>query len=477
MEIAVLGAGDQDWPSLSRTRDLYLQALKSRHNVHLVDVIEDAGGDIDAIVNFGGKSGWNALFQERVCPIIFVLHGGAVLDTYFIYKHLNITRKCDFFIGNCEADRNVIGSLSVAGLQPIVEALRLPVAPFGISDRAKADVRSGLGVATNELLIVAVSRLVPQKNIHLALRSLRRALDLNPDLRFKFAIVGNFWSDYRVLKNRSLNYAEWLRGELFRLGLEDKCILFPANLERAEVDSLIGAADISLSFTTSIDENFGYFAVESLAAGTPVLGAAYGGQIDSVMACDPALGLNTWWTPNGTRLDLVKAARRLASIDRAELIEKSERAREFSSERYSFESFKKNLLRLVERAISIGVASRKNEAVSELPVQSVSDPNCYEYDSLGDYEYSIQRYVSSDPPEALVGMQVCLSSPIRFKSREYVYLDDPVWPSKYSVLDTDMGLIDVINECDLYTIRNESESAVASKLVRSGLLVAEHRKC
>jgi glycosyltransferase involved in cell wall biosynthesis len=128
-----------------------------------------------------------------------------------------------------------------------------PAPPIERSEsRQELRERFGLGFPT----FVFAGRLVPQKNLPLAVSALRRVPDAS------LVVIGDGVS----------------RGELERAitahGLGERVAL-KAALSRAEVLQWLRAADAAI--LPSDWENFPHAAVEALAAGTPVLATAVGG--------------------------------------------------------------------------------------------------------------------------------------------------------------------------------------------------------
>lgn len=212
---------------------------------------------------------WSSLFASpvaRLCGVPVVIETPHIRELW--RKGLV---KGSYFIDRCVGrlvDRYV--AVSLANAKYLVEVKGIPARKietiyFGCAlDRfhaqpaRNAGLRAGLGFGETDVLAVAVARLEPQKGHAVLLGALRRARERAPNL--KLACVG----DGR------------LRGELEdlagRLGLRD-AVRFTGF--RSDVQDWYAAADFSV--LPSFFEGLPLVAIESLAAGCPVVATAVDG--------------------------------------------------------------------------------------------------------------------------------------------------------------------------------------------------------
>jgi len=153
-----------------------------------------------------------------------------------------------------------------------LHVIRYPVLPAEQSDRAA--VRSALGIAPDELIILQVSRLQQWKGQLLHLSALRR---LKSGRRWRAWFVGGAsrGSEVRLLEDMKKASATLASGRVEFLG------------ERADVPRLMRAADLFCQPNLG-PEPFGIVFVEALSAGVPVVTTRMGGALEIV---DESVGL------------------------------------------------------------------------------------------------------------------------------------------------------------------------------------------
>jgi glycosyltransferase involved in cell wall biosynthesis len=117
---------------------------------------------------------------------------------------------------------------------------------------------------------LSVRRLVPRMGLDLAIRAVAQ---VPPDLVARYVIAGT---------GPERQPLEELAAEL---GVADR-LSFPGRVPDADLPLLYKAADLSIVPTREL-EGFGYVALESLAAGTPVIATRTGGLVDLLEGLEP----------------------------------------------------------------------------------------------------------------------------------------------------------------------------------------------
>ena len=472
-----MGGGPQQWPSLNRTRSAYLRALELEH---VVEHVESVSGKMayDVLINFSGDLGWELLGSADRPPIAFALHGGAVLNLPFIVSRLPDFRPGDCFIGNCESDAAVIECVSPSA--PPVHVLPLPAEIVEADEPVRREARHSLGILPEQGAIVIIARLVPQKNVHNALRIVAAAMRLGSKVDWRIMLVGNFWTEYPVLKVPEFDYHEWMKEEVARLGLERRLTIFPASLSENQMHAVYEAADLAMSMTHSIDENFGYFAVEAMSHGVPVLGTAYGGQKDSIKADVSGWPVPTWSTQAGVRSSYGHATSLLRSLSLEDVADTGSRARSFARNRFGEAVFQRKLNAICSAAWESSQAPFSEDSPSASDGRGVREkPDLhprirmsFEHDCLQDYALPVGRYVSSGCPLVVTGDKVSLFAPLIRRGEDYVAAD-PAWPVHYSPSTEGMKLIARLSKCDDYAA-SEHELEGLQCLMDDGILVPGH---
>jgi glycosyltransferase involved in cell wall biosynthesis len=153
---------------------------------------------------------------------------------------------------------------------------RIRVIPAGIETSAfeslldREDARRRVGLpASDGFTLVTVRRLVARMGLDLLLRAVARLEDR--DVRLAIAGTGPERSSLEDLADR--------------LGLGGR-VAFMGKVPDADLAAFYAAGDLCVVPTREL-EGFGYVALESLAAGTPVLATAVGGLVDLVGAFAP----------------------------------------------------------------------------------------------------------------------------------------------------------------------------------------------
>lgn len=429
MHIGILGGGEQAWPSLNKTYASYLMALDKDHTVSELGIADPVPDGVDILVNFSGSRGWELLGINDRPPIAFALHGGAVLNHAFIRDHISSFRAGDCFIGNCSSDRSIIQNLCV-GNAPPAHVLRLPVQADCRDEKAGEFVRHQLGISEDEIILLIVARLVPQKNVHHALNIVAEALTLNTMLRIKVIIVGNFWSEFPILKTKGQRYHKILQDIVQKKKLGKNLILFPGSLSDEDLRDVYLAADLAISLSHSIDENFGYFALEAMGYGIPVIGTAYGGQKCSIKRGISGWPVPTWLTENGIRSSYVGLGKMISTMSRPQLKERGAQANDFVKCKFSFLSFKNELNNIIiQSKHDHDLNNFEPYLAKNITVKNI-DPkiNCsFEFDNLETYKFPISIYVNHEIPAINTDEFIILSVKLCKISNVYLSLD-PCWP-------------------------------------------------
>ncbi|CAM3666753.1 glycosyltransferase family 4 protein [Marinicrinis lubricantis] len=128
----------------------------------------------------------------------------------------------------------------------------------------KEDVLGRYDIPTDKFVILFVGRLAPEKGIHVLFETFNR---LSPEIRKKSHLV--LVGDGPLHKDLVDEYS----------GVEDISLL--GFMKGKELSELFAAADVFLF--PSATETFGNVVLESMASGTPVVGAAAGGVKDNIL--------------------------------------------------------------------------------------------------------------------------------------------------------------------------------------------------
>ena len=123
-----------------------------------------------------------------------------------------------------------------------------------ITEEDKEDLRAKLGIASDEIMLLSLSRISYEKNIQAILAALPSVLKEEEKVRLVVAGAGPYLED--------------LKSQTAKLGIEDK-VIFTGMIAPSETALYYKAADFFISASTSETQGLTY--LEALASGTPVI--------------------------------------------------------------------------------------------------------------------------------------------------------------------------------------------------------------
>jgi D-inositol-3-phosphate glycosyltransferase len=220
-----------------------------------------------------------------------------------LVREEHLARTADAVIATCSDE---VAELLALG----ADLDRLHVAPCGVDVEA---FRPGPSprVMRRTRRILSIGRLVERKGVRTLVEALPRVLRDHPTA--ELVVAGG--PDERELDGDP--HVRSLRAEAARLGVADR-VRFVGRVGRADVPALLRSADVVACVPWY--EPFGIVPLEAMACGVPVVGAAVGGLLDSVVdgvtgllvpPRDPAataLALNRVLADEEVRLRLGRAA-------------------------------------------------------------------------------------------------------------------------------------------------------------------------
>jgi glycosyltransferase involved in cell wall biosynthesis len=200
-------------------------------------------------------------------PLVFWEHTGGD-GRHWLHRWARRTRP-DLVVFNSRFTWSVLGSRfgdapATWVYCPVLGQARAGVLP-GDRDRTRHELQTSPG----DTVVIQVSRLEPRKGQDVCLEALARLRD----------VPGwTCWQVGGVQRPEERRYLDTLRARADRLGIGERVRFLG---ERADVPSLLGAADLYCQPNTS-PEAFGITFVEALSAGLPVVATAIGGALEIV---------------------------------------------------------------------------------------------------------------------------------------------------------------------------------------------------
>lgn len=170
---------------------------------------------------------------------------------------------CDAVVAPSRPIEAILRSYGVRARVEIIKTGVVAAAPLSAAQRQ--EVRHGLGVLDDELLLLYVGRIAREKNLRMLLEAFRIALGVNP--RLKLALVGG---GPALAETRRRAEEIGVSGSTRFVGM----------LPRGQIDPLYAAADIFVF--PSATETQGIAICEALSAGLPVVAVDAGGIPENI---------------------------------------------------------------------------------------------------------------------------------------------------------------------------------------------------
>lgn len=142
-----------------------------------------------------------------------------------------------------------------------------------LAEERRQQVRSRLGVAPGEILLVCVRRLIPRTGVDLLIAALELVVARRPRVKVIVAGRGQL-QDVLFARGRRLS--------------DTGCLRFAGYVPEEDLAGLYGAADAAVMPTRAL-EGFGLSTLEALACGTPVLATPVGGSVEILGGLDSRL--------------------------------------------------------------------------------------------------------------------------------------------------------------------------------------------
>ncbi len=287
------------------------------------------------------------LLRPRPCRVLHTFHGHVFHSYYGPWKtRLFIT--IERLLGRFCTDRIV--TVSEQQRREICERFRIArpeqfeVVPLGLDFESAAGVpgrfRNEFQIRDDEFLVAAVGRLTEVKNYSMFLKACAAALQLAPEVNFRFALVGDG------------HLRPALAAEAAALGIAGR-VLFTGM--RDDVSNVY--LDSDLVALSSLNEGTPLALLEGMSFGKPVLATEVGGVVDLLGApCDAQRGVRRW--EHGFSVpsnDAGAFAAGLASLARTSPQERramGERGQKFVLANYSKQRLVSDIEALYERLLS-----------------------------------------------------------------------------------------------------------------------------
>ena len=326
----------------------------------------------------------------------------------------------------------------------------------------------------DQLVLGFASRLIPQKNLH-------RFLEILGEVRARLhthevvgLVAGAYVQPYPVLDYGSDSYAEYIASLVRHLHLEG-AVRFVGEVEPAHLPKFYHEIDILVHPTTNVEESFGCVPVQAMAAGVPVVAAAYGGLKDTILHGRTGFLMATWTTDGGIRMDIQSGVEAVITLlKNPQLRTAMGHQATVVAQQYSTHCFRKLLNRAIASCIPglgrqsdpvpvgcMGLRVAPSRSETFLPQTHPDWPECR---AVIDYYTSMRAFCLNN----LTLLRP--SAPVVRLSGGYVRHDDPAWPSISHLTPRDWEILSEA-ACPRRRAAIQATDMELIRLARMGLLL------
>ncbi len=249
---------------------------------------------------------------QRQLPFIYMPLGEFPRGAMF-YRHLyRRLGPQDAIVFSSSADRAVFQRIVAATpVRNAVVPLGIGAERFAMARPNRASVRNHLGMTDDDVVFVYHGRITMEKNVHDVVAIIRQVAEHYPQARLWVlgSLAGQHTGSPRALA--AVAGTQHGRALANALGPDrfSHRVSFWGEVSQQELPNVLAAADIAVNFSLNGDENFGYSAVEAMAAGLPVIASDWGGHKDTIEHGVTGYRVPTVVTRYGVVIDRWKAMR------------------------------------------------------------------------------------------------------------------------------------------------------------------------
>jgi D-inositol-3-phosphate glycosyltransferase len=242
-------------------------------------------------------------WSSSIFPITCMQYGfsfPAVLSHFVTEILLPETYPCDSIISTThvakESTISIVsrlrGQLEGRFHAPLSTEFQVNVVPHGVptelfQPRNQSQTRSILELAHDEVIILYVGRIDPRSKADMTpmLLGLKAVANKHSDKKLRLLLAGPLLD----------NYLPALQTAISELGLINH-VTIRTNIPKGLVPLYYSAADIFVSLSDTIQENFGLTPVEAMASGLPVIVSDWGGYRETVVHGQTGFKVPTRWS-------------------------------------------------------------------------------------------------------------------------------------------------------------------------------------
>jgi glycosyltransferase involved in cell wall biosynthesis len=358
------------------------------------------------------------------------------------YQHL---RTSDALVGNCSADIALCNKLFVDARSRLVPFAVDESTFYPIDEATKLQARKRAGFSPDDPIVIYAGRITVEKNVHTVLKAFALVQRAVPTCTLIIA-GGETNAPFDGYGVYPINIKRTVKQIAERLGLTDRQVQFCGPLTTDDLRTLYNVADVAVNLTLHHDENFGLAQIEAMACGTPVVGSAWGGLIDTISDGVTGVKVSTRLTATGAKVNWWDAANKIVALlrDRAGRAAMREQCPQVVHERNSLERYRECL-----ESVLADVAGREPGApirpsafaqefwrVCHPDVGSRPPPFRRGPEAAELYRQLMTQFVGPDPQPSADrnGHDIlCLPSALELDGGRTIRVNDPIYPVRVEV--------------------------------------------
>jgi len=242
---------------------------------------------------------WREVGITGAAPLTAMQHGYPEIRGLFELLFYDV-RPSDTFICSANAGRSVIADMldNLSDRLGLDVSKRLPmhfeVVPYGVDvdtfrpRRDRPKLRRQFGLPQNAMIVLVLGRMSPawKGDVLPLLGAFRRVQRARSRKNLLLVLAGYFRDDE--------NYQRVVTHFIGELGLGESVMVL-GNVEPSRRHLLLAAADVSVSVSEFLGENFGLVPLEAMACGVPQIVSSWNGYRDTVVDGKTGFCVRTSW--------------------------------------------------------------------------------------------------------------------------------------------------------------------------------------
>lgn len=249
----------------------------------------------------------------RRVPYLYFTHGDLSAGAWDVRAALPYLTSADVMLVNCapevEIARLLLGNAGVR-VVPFTGAEEF----YPLGDDERRAVRRRFRWGDDDRVVLFSGRVIPEKNVHTLLAVFEVVREQVPGAHL--VLAGPMGTEEKGLERfgvRPVSLSATYSRLIARMDAADR-VHTPGSMDTRRLRELYNAADVAVSLTLNPDENFGMAQVEAMACGTPVVGTAWGGLMDTIDDGVTGCRVSTVSTPTGVKCSWWEAINQIVRL-------------------------------------------------------------------------------------------------------------------------------------------------------------------